>query len=265
MDKRQYEKDWPGLPVKYLIIASKKYIVFLDNENDLDWQTSDDFDARELTTEQRKGYNQVKNEIDSSECVPAENLDEKIIISFKKQLGEALIRAFENDFENAHKMILHAKEFILKRSIEQSRFMFLTSSGLTTSIALILFIILWIAKDFAVDLLGKTVYFSTLSSLIGGLGALLSVILRMGKANLDFNASKKLHFLEGSSRIVAGMISALIISICIKTGILLPIFSEIESTHLAMILGGIVAGASERFAPSIINKLDSQTINKKEQ
>lgn len=265
MDKRDYEKDWPGLPVKYLIIASKKkYIVFLDNENDLDWQTSDEFDARELTPDERKGYNEVKNEIDSAECIPSDNLDEKIITSFKKQLGEALIRAFEKDFENAHKMVANAKEFVLKRSVEESRFLFLTSCAFATLISMIVFVLLWLNKENSIILFGETVYYSTLASLIGALGALLSVILRMGKSNLDFNASKKLHYLEGASRVVAGMISALIVAICIKTGILLPIFAKIESTHIAMILGGLAAGASERFAPSIINKLDNQTNNKEQ-
>lgn len=262
MDKRDYELDWPGLPVKYLIIASKKkYIVFLDNENDLDWQTSDEFDERELTEDDRKGYNQVKNEIDSAECIPSENLDEKIVISFKKQLGEALIRAFEKDFENANKMVSKAKEFVFKRSVEESRFLFLTSCAIATLISMIAFILLWLTKVNSINIFGETLYYSMLASFTGALGALLSVILRMGKSNLDFNASKKLHYLEGSSRVVAGMISALIVALCIQTGILLPIFAKIESTHLAMILGGLIAGSSERFAPSIINKLDNQINN----
>ena len=84
----------------------------------------------------------------------------------------------------------------------------------------------------------------------------------MGKTILDYNASKKLHYLEGCSKIVAGMISALIVSLCIKTQILLPIFTKIDFANIAMILGGLIAGASERFAPSIINKLDNVT-NKK--
>lgn len=262
MDKRQYEIDWPGLPVANLIIASKKYIVFLDEENDLDWQTSDEFDNRELTAEQRKDYNQVKNEIDSSESIPLNYLDEKVVISFKKQIGEALIRAFECDYENAKKMVKIAQDYILKRNIEQSRYMFLKSCAISSFISVFLFILLWLFRDFFLSIMGKTVFYITLSSLIGALGALLSVILRMGKSNLDYNASKKLHYLEGSSRIIAGIISALIVSLCIKTQILLPIFTKIESTNIAMILGGLIAGASERFAPSIINKLDGVT-NKK--
>lgn len=263
MDLKNYENDWPGLPIKYLIIASKKkYIVFIDHENDLDWQTSDEFDERELTEDERKGYNEVKNEIDSTESIPLDNISDKIVQNFKKQLGEALIRAFEKDYENAHKMVLKAKEFILKRSIEESRFMFLTSCGTTALVSLILIIILWLTRDCARNLLGEGVYFLLITSLVGSIGALLSVILRTGKFNLDFNASKKLHYLEGTSRIVAGMISAVIVGICIKTGLLLPVFSKIESTNIAMILGGLIAGASERFAPSIIDKLDNQVNNK---
>jgi hypothetical protein len=264
VDKRKYELTWPGLPIKYLILSTKNYIVFLDYENDLDWQTSDEFENRTLSTEQKCGYNQIKNEIDSTGSIPIGNLDEKIVIGFKIQLGEALIRAFESDFDNAHKMVMHAQDFINKRSIEQSRFMFLTSCGLSAGISAIIFLLLWLIRDSIILAIGETFLYLTLASLIGGIGALLSVILRMGNSNLDFNASKKLHYIEGSSRVVAGMISALLISLCIKTQILLPIISNIESTHLAMILGGLVAGASERFAPSIINKLDGEPkINEK--
>lgn len=262
MDKKQYEIDWPDLPIKYLIIASKKYIVFLDEENDLDWQTTEEFDNRPLTTEEKKEYNQVKNDIDSSESIPLNYLDEKVVISFKKQVGEALIRAFECDFDNARKMIKLAQEYILKRSIEQSRYMFLISCGSTSFISISFFILFWLFRNFLLPITGESVFYVALSSLIGALGALLSVILRMGKAHLDYNASKKLHYLEGSSRIIAGIISALIVSLCIKTQVLLPIFTKIESANIAMILGGLIAGSSERFAPSIINKLDGVT-NKK--
>ena len=103
MDSKHYEQDSPELPVKYLIISKKnQYIVFLDEENDLDWLTSDEFDNRILTDDQKREYHQVKNEIDSS-IIPLNNLDEKVIISFKTQLGEALIRAFDCDFDNAKK------------------------------------------------------------------------------------------------------------------------------------------------------------------
>ena len=134
--------------------------------------------------------------------------------------------------------------------------MFLVSCGLTTSISLIIAKLFWLFREQLIFNIGNTAFFIVLSVLIGSFGALLSVILRMGKTTLDFNASKKLHYLEGFSRVIAGMLSAFIVALCIKTGILLPIFSKIENTNIAIILGGLIAGTSERFAPSIINKLD---------
>ena len=156
MDSKHYEQDWPELPVKYLIISKKnQYIVFLDEENDLDWLTSDEFDNRILTDDQKREYHQVKNEIDSS-IIPLNNLDEKVIISFKTQLGEALIRAFDCDFDNAKKMVKFAQDYILKRNIEQSRFMFLTSCAVTTTSSLLLFILIWLFRDFFIYILGRT-------------------------------------------------------------------------------------------------------------
>lgn len=160
-------------------------------------------------------------------------------------------------------MVKLAQEYILKRNIEQSRYMFLVSCGMTTAISILVAIIFWLCKEQLISNIGNTVFYISLSVLIGSLGALLSVISRMGKTTLDYNASKKLHYLEGSSRVIAGMISAFIVALCIKTGILLPIFTKIESTNIAMVLGGLIAGASERFAPSIINKLDGVTNSNK--
>jgi F0F1-type ATP synthase assembly protein I len=78
----------------------------------------------------------------------------------------------------------------------------------------------------------------------------------MGNTNLDFNANNELHYMEAASKIIAGMISGFLIGLSIKSGILLPIFNNINSTHLAMILGGLIAGLSERLVPSIIQKID---------
>lgn len=255
--RQDYENDWPNLPIKYLVVAADNYIVFLDNENDLDYQTNDAFDAEPLRVEQRAELNQVKNSIAKAECIPTNQLEERTVINFKRQLGEALVRAFEKDYENARHMVEIAEEYVSNRNIEQSRYMYLTSSGTTALIFLLMGFLLWLLRDFASHYIGKEILFVILAFHAGAFGALLSVILRMGKTNLDYHASRSLHNLEGASRIFAGMISGLLVGLSIKAGILFPIFEKAESTHWAMILGGVLAGASERFAPSIIKKLDN--------
>jgi hypothetical protein len=255
-ESRVYEEDWPNMPIKHLILGDKKFIVFIDHQNDLDWSTKDEFDNRPQTEAAKKQMNQILNDVAQVESIPCYDINEKIIISFKRQIGESLVRAFEDDFENAKKMIKAAQEFIINRNIEQSRYMYLSSSATTSGIATLIGFLLWLFHSYIIALIGETAFFSLLAFLAGALGALLSVILRMGKTNLDFSASKNLHYMEAASRIIAGMISGLIIALCIKCGVLFSIFSKLQSTHLAMIIGGLIAGCSERLAPSIIKKLD---------
>lgn len=257
-DKREYEKTWPGLPIKYLVLATEDYIVFIDNENDLDWKTSDNFDNKKFENDNESKYNKIANEIANIESIPCDNLEEKIVLNFKRQIGEALIRNFERDFDNAGKMLELAKQYIIARSSEKSRFLYLKSSGITAISAMFLGIVSWFLREIIIELIGNTVFFVWLSFLIGALGALLSIILRIGKTNLDYHATDKLHYLEGSSKIFAGMISALLVALCIKAEIIVPVIKDLNSTHLAMIIGGLIAGASERLAPSIIKKIDGK-------
>lgn len=263
MEKQDYEIEWPNMPVKYLITSnSNKYIVFLDNDLDLDWKTTDEFDESISETE-RIEFNKIKNDVDRLECIYLDNLSELIKINYKRQLGEALVRAFDGDYDNAKEMLNHAEQFISNRNIEESRVMFIQSSGMTAGVSLIIILLLWLLRDFFISLIGITPFYISISFLFGSIGAFLSVILRLGKFVPDYNASKKLHYLEGVCKIVAGMISALVVALCIKSELILPVFSKVESTYLAMVLGGMIAGASERFVPSIIGKLDN-TLNTEE-
>ena len=157
MDKREYEEQWPGLPINYLIVASDDYIVFLDYENDIDWKTSDEFDAKELTPEEKNKYFAVKNEIDSAETIAINHIDDKVVIAFKRQLGEALVRVFEGEYENASNMVKLAQDYILKRNIEQSRYMFLMSCGSTTLIAILVSVLFWLFRDSIISIISKNI------------------------------------------------------------------------------------------------------------
>ena len=100
-DLRDYEKKWPGLPIKYLILSTEEFIVFLDNVYDLDWKTSNEFDKIKRSDEDLSKYNQAFNEIAYTESIPCDDLPTRTVINFKRQLGEAIVRVFRNDFENA--------------------------------------------------------------------------------------------------------------------------------------------------------------------
>jgi len=256
MQKEDYEKEWSGLHIKYLItFLSGSYIIFIDNENDLDWRIKD---WNIYSKEQKININKIKNEVDLLETLPLDKLDDRTIMNFKRQLGEILSRIFDNDYENAIKMLDYAKDYIQKRNLEQSRSLFVISAGIITIISVSIFSLLFMFKNFMMNLLGTSIFFITVSTLIGSLGAFFSILLRIEKTLPDYNATKKLHYLEGITRVITGMISSFFIVLCIQSELLLPIFTKIESTNIAMILAGFIAGTSERLAPSIINSLTNK-------
>jgi hypothetical protein len=252
------DPDWPDCEVKYLILKNKDYIVFIDAENDLDWATSDEYDQDPETIKTTQDFNRVKNLIDKVETIPCNDLEDRIVINFKRQVGEALVRALDGDFDNAEDMAERAEEYIKNRNVQKSRYWYLLSSGETVAVFIFLAIVFWLLRTQLIGLVGEIAFFLTESFLVGSLGAYLSIIFRMGKTTLDYNASRKLHFQEGFSRVFAGMISGLFVALCIKCGILFPVFNKVESTHLAMMLGALIAGSSERLAASIIHKVDGK-------
>lgn len=265
-DLKDYEKTWPGLPIKHLIFSCEEFIVFIDNQNDIDWKASDAYELKEaaLPKEDRTKSNKIINLAASIESIPSEDLEEKVILNFKRQIGEALVRNFYFDFISANHMLQLAKNYMIDRNSDKSRYLYLKASGLVTTIVFAVLALNWLLRIQIRELLGDNAFILFLCFCIGALGAFLSIILRMGNTNLDYNASKKLHYMEGSMKVIAGMISALLIGLCIKAGILLPVFNKVESTNIAMLIGGLIAGSSERLAPSIIKKVESSKDNKNE-
>ncbi|MCX6168665.1 MAG: hypothetical protein NTX65_04975 [Ignavibacteriales bacterium] len=256
LENRLWPKDEE---IEYLVYETDEFIVWIDKVIDIDWSHNDDYDEKWNPDEEKQ--NMVFNYVTKLECIPNDHLTKNIRINFKRMIGEAIVRNLKTDYENAMQMAKNAEEFITNRNNEQSRLWFLKASGGTALIVTVLGSILWLTKYFLKPMLGETTFFLLIAGSCGALGALLSVIMRLGKTNLNPAAGKDLHFYEGGSRIIAGCISAIIIALCVKLQLLVPIFSNINNTQVAMVLAGVIAGASERWVPSLIAKVESNTLN----
>ena len=184
---------------------------------------------------------------------------ESIRLNFKRMVGEAVARSLDHDYKNADQMLSQAESFISARNDEIARSWYLSSSGITSGLLLIVGLALWLTRDWLKLYLGELPFFVIISSIAGAQGALLSVVLRMGKSTVDVLAGKRIHFLEGVFRIIAGTISASIVSLAVYAGVLLPIFSQIQKQNIAMVLAGLIAGASERLVPSLIEKVQPES------
>lgn len=247
--------------LKVLVLDTEHFIVFIDHDNDLDWITSDEYDAKGHKDISK--HHDVVNKIALLECKPLNHFDDKTIVNYKRLLGEALSRSLKDDYVKALNILEHAEGYIKDRGSELARKWYLDTAGKTTIIILIVGIYAWMFRVSCVEIFGKTAFYLYLSMVSGALGALLSIIFRMGKENLDCLAGKEIHERESIFRIVAGMLSAYLGALLVSADLFLPVFSKVNKTEVALVLIGFIAGMSERFAPSILGKVENGNLGKK--
>ncbi len=259
--KPEHVLKWPDLPVKHLVYfrdhpKEGAYIVFVDYVGDLDWRRDDK--AEECTREASCDchVNEIQNEVSSLEPL-VRNWPIDVKFSAKRLLGESLARAFRCDYKNALHALDKARAFIQAKSAEVSRFWALQACTASASVAVILGVTAIWQSEVIVRVFGRTSYHLFLAACSGALGALLSVILRLGTLSFDASAERRLHHAEGVARIIAGSISGILVGALVKLGVLLPVFSKADLTTTAICTAALIAGASERLAPTIIAKMES--------
>jgi len=78
-----YNKErWGELNLKYLILDSDDYIVFIDDEGDPDWITSSDYDKKGPATPEK--HHDILNMVALLECKPIAHLSENDRLNFKR-------------------------------------------------------------------------------------------------------------------------------------------------------------------------------------
>jgi hypothetical protein len=190
----RYMKIWPGLRVRHLIYWSEKssadaFIVFIDDDCDLDWKWHGPFPDNSQ-------IGKVWNDI-AFEEIWLKNWPVDLKVSAKRALGEALARMMDGESENSQLALKAAKRFVSLKGKEVSRYWTLQACSFGAAIA-----VLWGALSIVFqtpirDIIGTTPWRLEVAAAAGAVGALLSVILRLGRVDLDARAERRLHFAEG--------------------------------------------------------------------
>ncbi|RZF23466.1 hypothetical protein EVC45_44375 [Paraburkholderia sp. UYCP14C] len=222
-----YLEQWSGCDIRVLVCSARDYVVYIDSTCQLIYQTTPGYDVDTETED--KGHfdssacNDVMGDIQVLKETACESLTIDVRHQFLRILGYAMVCALEFDYSGAKKRISDAAKFIQARTEEKSRVWYLTASLLAAFPFLGFGAALWVLRDtgFATKYLGNTGLSVTLSGPAGALGALLSIILRTGKINVDYTAGKLLHWCEAGSRIIAGAISGVLVSLAVLSGMLL--------------------------------------------
>lgn len=253
-----YRDQWQHIQWKTLIISTKDYVVFIDNEGDLDWETTREYDARQPSMQNfdLAAHNAILNGAAMLETTPCEGLSKEACVQFKRLIGEALGCSFDHDYPGARRMTQAAKRYVLSRSKETSRRWFLSASFKMTAPFCVAGAIMWLARDWVNVVLGAGGMWLAFAVIGGAIGALFSVIARSGSLKLDPSAGRDLHWMEGASRIWAGAISGFIAGLAVKSGLVLAPLIAGGKLHEVMLLASFVAGTGERLIGSIISTLE---------
>ena len=99
--------------------------------------------------------------------------------------------------------------------------------------------------------------------LMGLLGAYVSIWSRFGKMNMTGLASRRVHFLEAFARLFCGGIFAFVAMLLLSTGLVLKDFT-VNNVWAYNCIIGFAAGFNERFVPTIIETISSNSKNNKE-
>jgi len=248
-----YADKWAHIQHEYLVHAAEQYIVFIDKDLDVDWETSREYDA--IGHKDRGRHNAILNDAAFLESTPCDGLNRHVQLHFKRLVGEAIARSLDQDYTSAEKMLKAAREYISARSQETSRFWYLSSSSVMTLPFILAGSAFWVWRDVFSRLLGPGTFWLAMSMVAGSLGALLSVIGRSGKLHFDCSAGRRLHYLEGASRIWAGALSGLLVALAVRTELILAPLARGGKMIPAMMIAAFVAGAAERLATSIISTI----------
>jgi hypothetical protein len=258
-DLPDYSKYWDIYPHSHLIRATKKYKVFINMEGHLDWVTTPEFDIEneKLPQNIQSRKNVVFGRITIAEAAPCEAMSEAVKRHFISMLGEACVCNIEAEFAAADKMIEAALHFQRIRKEELSRSWYLIAAAKAAAFYCVCAIVIWLLRDWFIKVFSNTALDMVMYAVTGALGALLSVIVRSGKIKFDPSSGRPLHVLEASSRICAGALSAIVVILAVKSGLILSALVNATNLPYVLFLAAAGAGSVERYATSIISRFES--------
>ncbi len=234
------------------------YIVWLDCDNEVDWKTTENFNGRN-----EENINKYIYKIGVLQHQPiAHHLSTQQYIDFNYMLAETVVLILENELEEADKNICDIKQYLKNRNCEITRKWQLISCF--TILVVILFLFSLFKHNYEIvsefldisdDTINMMIY-----SVLGTIGATLSIIQKSGKKCYGCESGKVLNFLEMLSRMLASIISSFIVIYLYKSDMIFANFRLSQNSSYCLILICIIAGFSERLVPSIISKFENNEL-----
>jgi hypothetical protein len=235
-----------------LIDCDNDYIVYLDDEYYVEWSWTETYG------ELPSGFAAIANRLRELEALSRTSLRKSQIRAFAGLLAESMARILgDGDEKEARQALVMAESYLHSRSVENARSWYLLGALAAATPSLLAVIILWLIKSHVVAFSGITIFRIIIGSLLGGAGALLSVLTRTKDIPVAPTAGPSIHYIESAARVLTGHLGALIIALAMTANILLGFTQTKDYSFAVMLLICTCAGASERLVSGFITRVES--------
>jgi hypothetical protein len=113
----ELEKLWGFIAPRHLVLATEGFIVWIDEELEIDWKSRPEWDAK--NGDQLRVQSAILNRASALEAGEWDHSDEKRTLNLKRQIAEGIARYLSCEFVQAQQMLDKAEEYragILKTS-----------------------------------------------------------------------------------------------------------------------------------------------------
>jgi hypothetical protein len=162
----------------------------------------------------------------------------------------------ERDLAAAQEILDRAETFVNARNSEIARRWQLIAAAVVCAMAFLAGAIFWIERVCAVSVLGTFAFDALMGSCAGAVGAMISLLLRIRQMSFDVSAGREVHLFDGATRVLAGMAGAFVVTLAQRVNLIAGIINSLSHPFVALILVCVIAGASERLVPDLINQLE---------
>lgn len=233
--------------------SKERYIVWLDCKNEVDWETTDVYD-KEMS--ENKCINKFIARVEAFQCQPTTKyLSSSQRKEFNYMLAATIVLILENELEGAEEQLVKLDKYLHSRNCEITRKWQLFDCFLILFLILCSFVCVRFFQEKLLNIINmsKEAFDILGYSVLGTLGATLSIALKSGKKCYNCESGRILNFLEVFSRMFTSVISSFIAVYLYKLDIIFSNFNSEQNATYCLVLVCIIAGFSERLIPSIIS------------
>jgi len=239
--------------IRSLVSCDREYIVYLDDDLSVQWSCTDSY-------EEAPEYGEIANGVAHLDTLSGQRLSSSDVESLNWLLAEAMARIMEKDARAARQSLDNAEAYLKARSLERARVWYLSASFSVAIMALLIAWALWMLRVRVTLSLGDQGLDIAIGALFGSLGALVSILERLPRIQVEASAGRLVHFLEGGGRVLMGMAGGFVAALAVNADLLFAITKSSGHHRALLLMICISAGASERFLPGLIKQVEDSAL-----